>query len=314
MDNSRTRPEEADKSPEMEISSSPRLIAPKNDVQIDSDEVQFTWEEVDGARAYWIQVADDEEFQRIVFDAYIGPSQMLTLKGFLPVDGSRLHWRMRTLDEQGWQEYGKHETFRVIDIESDDQVATAPAEKPPASRPVQHQDVERPAVTRPDVPAPASPVGEAPVDGSAATFTWQTVPGSNSYYLQVANDPDFDQILFDAHAGDTNSLTVHDVLPEDGSILFWRVRKDNGRNEPEWSHPAVFKATTSEEARAYQDQKHKVEQEERERARAFQRGMGTIPVEESSTSARQAALTIGIMIVSFIITLFVIYQLGVSTP
>lgn len=94
------------------------------------------------------------------------------------------------------------------------------------------------------LPAPtlSAPTAGAPVDGSAAVFAWESLPGATAYWLQIADDPAFQSLRFDAPVGEATSLTLYASLPEDGSTFYWRLRAGDGTDWHAWSAPAVFAA------------------------------------------------------------------------
>lgn len=106
----------------------------------------------------------------------------------------------------------------------------------------------------PSVPRPQTPIDDAPVDGSAAIFAWETVPGALDYRLQIAADADFEEPVCSVETGETTALTLYEMLPEDGSTHYWRVQAKTAAGWQDWSQPASFKAATAQAAAAHQRQ------------------------------------------------------------
>lgn len=106
----------------------------------------------------------------------------------------------------------------------------------------------------PAVPRLQTPIDNAPVDGSAAIFAWETVPGALDYRLQIAADDDFEEPVCSVETGETTALTLYEMLPEDGSAHYWRVQAKTPKGWQDWSQPASFKASTAQAAAAYQRQ------------------------------------------------------------
>ncbi len=83
-------------------------------------------------------------------------------------------------------------------------------------------------VAAPLGPAPTltSPgLGAANVDFSTA-FTWEALPGASGYRLELANQPDFETMLFSQETTQTTLQPGIQFTP--GEMVFWRVIAQNG--------------------------------------------------------------------------------------
>ncbi len=87
--------------------------------------------------------------------------------------------------------------------------------------------------------------GEA-VEGLAAIFTWEAVPGATTYQFQIARDADFEDVYIDTVVENSTALTIYSMLPQDGATFYWRVRVA-GEDNP-WSEPVRFFAATATDA------------------------------------------------------------------
>lgn len=95
-------------------------------------------------------------------------------------------------------------------------------------------------------PLPVSPRSGDAVHGGAATFEWESLGGSTNHHLQISASERFDSLLVDTIVGQSTSLTLMGVLPQDGRKLYWRV----GAREGAWSEPAWFLASEPRRAAA----------------------------------------------------------------
>jgi len=100
-------------------------------------------------------------------------------------------------------------------------------------------DSASPSTTK--TPTPRQPAPDVPVEDAAPTLEWTAVPNATTYHLQVAPRDTFDTLLFDSNVGNLTSITLYDVVPQDGGTYFWRVRAETSSDEaPWWSEPASF--------------------------------------------------------------------------
>ena len=97
--------------------------------------------------------------------------------------------------------------------------------------------------TRSPVPQPVTPVAGAEIEARTAAFTWTSVLEASAYELQIAPEADFITLYFDSDVGTTRTLSVYDVIPEDGSTCFWRVRAILEDKPAAWSGVAHFVAS-----------------------------------------------------------------------
>ena len=90
-------------------------------------------------------------------------------------------------------------------------------------------------------PTPRQPAPDTPVEDAAPTLQWTAVPNATTYHVQVAPSDSFDTLLFDSNVGDLTSITLYDVVPQDGGTYVWRVRAETASNKaPWWSETASF--------------------------------------------------------------------------
>jgi hypothetical protein len=115
-----------------------------------------------------------------------------------------------------------------------------PRESQPSPKPAATQSA---TATRSPVPQPVTPVAGAEIEARTAEFTWTAVPEASAYTLQIAPEADFAHPYFDADVGNNRTLSVYDVIPEDESTCFWRVRALLDDGPAAWSGVAHFVAS-----------------------------------------------------------------------
>ncbi|ARA92135.1 hypothetical protein AWN76_002410 [Rhodothermaceae bacterium RA] len=102
----------------------PHLLAPTGGEPVEGGAVTFTWEPVEGATRYRIQVSTDAAFQSVAVDLPLPDTTSLTLYSLLPEDGATYYWRVQAGTDAAWWDWSAAETFTAV---SDaDAVAPAP--------------------------------------------------------------------------------------------------------------------------------------------------------------------------------------------
>lgn len=66
------------------------------------------------------------------------------------------------------------------------------------------------------------PVDDVHVDAQALTFEWEGPP-ADDFVLEVARDPDFSDVVARVPTGNSTSITVYDLFRPDGTRYHWRV-------------------------------------------------------------------------------------------
>ncbi|MCO6460817.1 MAG: T9SS type A sorting domain-containing protein [Saprospiraceae bacterium] len=74
--------------------------------------------------------------------------------------------------------------------------------------------------------------------GQVQSFTWNTIPGADTYEFQLANDSKFENIL-ESYSGTDTSYHSEEVLPA-GTVYYWRVRAFNRCFDGPWSEYNSF--------------------------------------------------------------------------
>jgi hypothetical protein len=175
----------------------------------------FTWKPVDGASGYFVVVARDQQFTKIVDLAFTNVPAYAPRRNAAPAtyaDESTSYW---------WAV-----------------VPTATANGDIAPTPPSGNAPQR-FVKQSTPPAPIAPAGGETVTRQP-TFRWRPTLGARSYTVEVARDPSFGDPIFSvvtASSGYTTSAT----MPAD-TALYWRVRaNDEMGTGLNWSRTERFR-------------------------------------------------------------------------
>jgi hypothetical protein len=175
----------------------------------------FTWEHIDGACGYFIEVAKDETFLTVIdvartkIPAYAPRKSSGPL--VYPEESTNYFWAVIPVFGPSCDDYGPE--------------LNAPQHFTKESIP----------------PSLLGPVANADVTDQP-TFSWGATEGARDYRLQVALDPGFGSVIDDIVTSST-SFTSFTTYPAD-SQLYWHVRA-NADNTPEvglnWSPTRTFR-------------------------------------------------------------------------
>lgn len=147
------------------------------------------------ANDYSLQVATDPGFAEVVFGDWVGNFIGITLTGF-PDNGQDVFWRVAARNAQGASPFSTAWSL------------TNGPSAPPAT------------------PSPASPANGSNVAGTSITFTWSQAARANDYFLQVAIDSSFAEVVFGDWIGNFSGVTLTG-FPDNGRSFFWRVAAGN---------------------------------------------------------------------------------------
>jgi hypothetical protein len=177
----------------------------------------FTWKPLDGARGYFVVVARDAQFTKIVDVAFTNVPVYAPRRGVNP-------WTYPDETTSYW--------WAVVPtaLANGDIAPTPPTGNSPRT------------FTKSSTPTqPISPAGGQVVAQQPA-FHWTPTLGARSYTLQVAQDPSFGEPIATIQT-DSTGYTSSATFPAD-SALWWRVRANDeigtGLN---WSSPQTFNRT-----------------------------------------------------------------------
>jgi hypothetical protein len=81
-----------------DVLEAPRLLSPQIDAVIYTETTQLSWQELKGARAYWLEVATDPGFNDMQISEWGGEAPEFEVSGLRP---RAYHWRVAALDALG---------------------------------------------------------------------------------------------------------------------------------------------------------------------------------------------------------------------
>lgn len=176
-------------------------VTPAYESKLNSNYVDFDWDEIDGATQYKIQLSSAKDFSVLLLNTKT-VSLSFTTYDMPLVRGKTYYWRIRPF-------YGdvKGQWSAVLPFDSQD-------------------------------PLPAPGLGATGIDGYTVTLNWSEVNGAVKYKLQVAKDAEFTKIILNEPVFTT---TKQFSLPEKLKTYYWRVRAvDEVRVKSPWSTTGTF--------------------------------------------------------------------------
>ena len=180
----------------------PELIKPLNEAFVPYNIVSFAWYPIDNADVYDIQVARDIVFEDVVYE---GPAdndsthQLLTL-----TYGVSYYWRIKGRNDTNYSYWSESRKFTT--------------------------DLEAAILVSPDN---FSLNLELPIE-----FIWDATKDATSYHFQLANDADFDDIIYQADKLEEKSLIYEGPL--EFGTYYWRVRIFAEELPGLWAEPWSF--------------------------------------------------------------------------
>src|SRR5690606_19152107 len=185
------------------ISGVPTLVSPDDEATLVELNENLTWNEVEGALSYDVQVSTDNTFGNVVpINVTDGTSHQLT-----NLENETVYfWRVRSVNDGGVSEYSAHRSFTTI-----------------------------PAVA--GVPTLVSPDDEATLVELNENLTWNEVEGALSYDVQVSTDSTFDDVV---EISVTNGSSHQLTNLENETVYFWRVRSVNDGGVSEYAAHRSF--------------------------------------------------------------------------
>jgi hypothetical protein len=184
----------------------PQLIHPEHRAEMVPVSLTFTWEEAARAETYNFTLATDDDFgQTVVVEENIE-------ENFLEVKNleyyQEYYWRVQAANDSGSSAWSEIRRFRTI--------ALAPSDAPELWTPLDGTDNLR----------------------QNLEFTWYAVPRAWYYHLQIATDPEFQNIeQEEKRVWDTKEKIFNLPL---NTEYFWRVRGINEAGEGPWSDYWTF--------------------------------------------------------------------------
>ncbi len=183
----------------------PAIVSPKDSATGAPTTLTLIWNSAGGAASYFVQVASDTGFTGIVTaDSTLGDTAKL-VTGLS--NNQTYYWRIRSQNPGGVSAWTAMKSFTTI------------------------------------VAAPVAPTLNSPASGAvnqqlSLTLSWSTVSNASTYYLQVATDLAFADIVFKDSAVTDTSMTVSGLA--NGVLYYWRVMAQNQGGVSAWSNLSGF--------------------------------------------------------------------------
>ncbi|WP_339609473.1 hypothetical protein [uncultured Planktosalinus sp.] len=185
------------------------LLAPSDNSVVLDSLVNFSWNTLQGATKYQIQIAIpnfSSPSQIIIDSTFIDTLNSNTQRASLILPDNEYQWRVRAQNNSSQTAY----TINSFSVEAR----------------VFDEDISNETLTL------LSPSNNATLDIKEITFNWESVNFSENYKIQIAT-PNFEnplQVVFDSITSDTN---VTHIL--DNGIYEWRVKAKNSSSETAYS-------------------------------------------------------------------------------
>ncbi|MCF6281162.1 MAG: FecR domain-containing protein [Candidatus Polarisedimenticolaceae bacterium] len=164
--------------------------------------LQFTWLALPGAQNYRLQIAPDEQFNRLLADAVVSaPTGHLT---DLPDGDYRL--RVRGIDSSGLEGYNTVRAF-VVDA-------------------------------KPEPPQLVGLVDDHLMREPQPEFHWFQPEAAEGYHFQLARDKNFQELVMEREQQQENSLQLETPLPP--GFFYWRIAAWDAQGRGPFSDPQRF--------------------------------------------------------------------------
>jgi hypothetical protein len=245
----------------------------------------FQWIAVPETTTVRLQLAASDAFDTLYYDEVVDGPTAVALDEVLPDGAQRVVWRVRA-ETDAPTPWSMAATF-ALESEVDDPLAT-PDEDPTFL-------VDAP-------PVPIHPISGDVIEADGGTLSWEGVPEASGYRVQVASTEAVDDPIVDVTLDRTTDLTLFDDLPVDQASLFWRVQAlfPNDTDGP-WSETVRFE-TDSDLAPAA-DPADAASPSESAGRSPEETALAGGPAREAHTSNAMAVAFIGVLLVSFLLTI-----------
>jgi hypothetical protein len=238
---------------------------------------------VPDAAAYQLQLAASEAFDTVYHDDTVDGPAAVSLDAVLPDGVDTVTWRVRVATE---------------------------AEEAPWSRPASFRRGAPAADDDPQFLVDAPPVLIRPVSGDAidaegATLTWEGVPEASGYRVQVGRSEALDDPVVDLNLDQDTSLTLFEELPQSTAPLYWRVCALFPNNtEGPWSEIEHF--GTDPEVDREEGMEAQGDAAAEAEASIRRSAVAAGPASEARTSNAMAVAFIGVLLISFLLTVLLV--------
>ena len=143
-------------------------------------------------------------------------------------------------------------------------------------------------------PQPLAPLGGEIVDAVTTGLRWASVPGADSYQVELSPHASFDRDVLALDAGAATELALPGLLPASGHQLLWRVRARTADGPTRWSKYGRFYPAAEGHVEGFRqgmDAALLAQRRQREHARlARERELDLIPLHERPDAVTSTAV------------------------
>lgn len=169
--------------------------SPKDDATIESNVVNFKWNELDGAKKYRLQVLDLEE--TVVFDSLVSQTSFIC-----PLEPGSYSWKVRGENFAYESEYSETSTFSIV--------TTA--------------DLANQQVIL------SSPDNNIYKNTTSVTLKWQKLDAATSYNVEVVNTSTGESVYTAESIAETTVVLSSTDLKQD-AVYQWKIRGINSTSQ-----------------------------------------------------------------------------------
>ena len=169
--------------------AAPNLVFPVNGAKGVEQTSMFSWDDVEGALRYTIQISDDPEFDNIVIEQDSIDNKTVEISGLDPL--TDYYWRVKAFNDENESEFSEAFMFTTV--------------LPP------------PVLISPED-------GTAELE-TEVTMEWLAAETAEEYVINVARDDGFIDMIFEGNIGDVLEHTL--TILEYNTTYYWRVQALN---------------------------------------------------------------------------------------
>jgi hypothetical protein len=183
--------------------ASPDLTKPGDNSYRNNINLTLSWLTIPNADSYSIELSSDEGFSNIIRTEATLKTNELEIRDLQ--FNQKYFWRVRTIAGENKSEWSPTWNFTTL------------------LKPV----------------SLISPANESININTGSVFIWDQVDGALLYDLQIANDEEFENIIFSRYDIHENQSTTDGL--ESDKTYYWRIMAKNQDNISDWSSPAKFR-------------------------------------------------------------------------
>ncbi len=197
--------------PGQTIPSAPILISPADGSTNQPATIALSWNAATGADHYWLQIATDQSFSNpTIADSSIRGT---TYQANNLAASTNYYWRVKAINSAGSSGWSSVWSFTTVSGQ----------------------------IQPPSQPTLVSPADKSTNQLTSITFTWNPVTNADYYFIQVATDQAFSNMVYTDYKIVGTSRQVNNL--QNSTTYFWQVKAINAGGQSPWSSTWSF--TTS---------------------------------------------------------------------